>query len=134
MHKQRALDFANYIQWGCVLLVAVVITVFSHRLLGHFGKSFVAYAPLLTIYTIGSIIALLPGLSIFGPMIEGYEKVLLIESGSKIFLAIVIGSLSYYFYGLTGIVWSIVLIKNIVSFGLFFYVKARSKLKYMVWA
>ena len=129
--KQHSLDLASLLQFGLLFITTLIVTIFAKVLLGHFGPDYVKYSDLLRVAIIGNAVALLPSLCFFDPIYNGYEKVLLVQNYAVIAMTAVIGALGYYYFGLTGIIWAVILIRIIVGYSLFIYVKTKATLKYM---
>ena len=129
--QQQSLNRANLLQLSLLIMLVLIVTLFAQTFLGHFGPAYVQYGEVLRISVIGNAIALVPSLCFFDPLYKGYAKVLLIENYFNIAMTIIFGSLAYYYFGLIGIIWAVVIIRVTLKFSLFIYVKTKTKLKYM---
>lgn len=129
--KQDSLNLGNLFQFAFLAIITTVICVFSKELLHYFGSDYSQFSHLLMVLIIGNTLSLLPSLCFFDPLYNGYERVLLWQNNASIVMTIFISTPCYYFFGLPGMIWSIILIKNFISCALFLFVKTKSKLKYM---
>ncbi|MAR84093.1 MAG: hypothetical protein CMF55_04815 [Legionellales bacterium] len=130
--NQRNLNLCNSVQIILLAIITVFMVVYSKQILLLFGQDYVQHAGQLNIYAIGSFLSLIPALCVLDPLYHGYHKILLLKTYVNVFLIIVICPFMYYFYALTGMVWSVVIINNIVIYSLFFYVRRCAKLKYLI--
>ena len=128
---QRNLNLCNLIQISLLVMISVIILIFSKKILYLFGSDFVQHAGQLDVYVIGTVFSLIPSLSTFDPLYGGYHKILLYKTYVNIFLICFICSFAYYFYSLSGMVWSVVIINNLSNYSLFLYIYRRAKLKYL---
>ena len=129
--KQANLNLGNLFQFAFLAVITTVICVFSKELLHYFGPNYSQFSRLLMILIIGNTLSLLPNLCFFDPLYNGYEKALLWQNNASIIMTIFISTPCYYFFGLAGMIWSIIFIKNFISYALFMFVKTKTKLKYM---
>ena len=129
--NQRNLNLCNLIQIVFLAVFSIIILAYSKQILHLFGHDYVQHAGQLDIYVIGSVFSLIPSLCVYDPLYYGYHKILLLKTNLNILLVVVVCPFAYYFYNLTGMVWSVVIINNIVNYSLFIYVHRRSKLKYL---
>ena len=129
--NQRNLNLCNFIQIVFLVIFSIIILAYSKHILHLFGDDYVQHAGQLDIYVVGSVFSLIPSLCVYDPLYYGYHKILLLMTSVNILLIVVVCPFAYYFYNLTGMVWSVVIINNIGNYSLFFYVHRRSKLKYL---
>ncbi len=130
--NQRNLNLCNWVQISLLSIMTIVIVFYSKQILSLFGEDYAYHAGQLDVCTIGIFLSLIPELCCLDPLYHGYQKILFLKTYANVFLVLVICPFTYYFYNLSGMVWSVAIINNIVRYGLFFYVRRRAKLKYLI--
>ena len=129
---QKLLNKGFLLKSGLLIFFTITMVVFAKTFLGHFGPAYVNHADILRLLLIGNMLSLLPSLCVFDALYGGYEHILLYECYFLLVATALFGALAYYFFGLIGIAWAVVLIRCLSSYGLFIYVKTRAKLNYML--
>lgn len=130
--KQRVINVANLFQLSLLVFLVIAIVFYSKVILATFGVSYMHFSGVLNVLAVGVVVSLFPSMCIFELLYQGHKKVLLINSTLNIGLTISLGSLAYHFFGLIGLAYAMVLIKNLVAYGIFIYVKTKTKLKYLL--
>lgn len=129
---QLIVNKAFRFQTGIILSQCVILIVFAKLLLSYFGPSYAQASNVLRVLIIGYGISILPSLSVLYLLFKGFEKTLL-KANYFIFIStLVFGPFAYYFYGLIGIATAISLILILNSYTLFFIVKRKTDVKFMI--
>ena len=129
---QKLLNKGFLLKSGLLICFTITMVVFAKTFLSHFGPTYVNYADILRLLVIGNMLSLLPSFCIFDALYNGYEHILLYQSYFKLISTALFCALAYYFFGLIGIAWTVVLIRCLSNYGFFIYVKTRAKLNYML--